>query len=575
VLLSLDPFDQQLTEISTQKPVANSTSPLLENTAMLGAATVLLVLENSAEITAQTGRAPESEPPPTAQPASDPTNATRLTPDFVHLVAGTLVGEFVVEKLLGTGGMGAVYGAKHERLGRRAAIKVISPSLSTNRAAVERFEQEAQALARLSHPGIVSVLGVGTLPGDGRAYYVMEWLDGQSLQDRLHTGPIDHDLALGILDQIARALDAAHAAGIVHRDFKPDNCWLQRVGTEPAPVVKILDLGLAKLAAHTRSERTAVGIMFGTAAYMSPEQCRSARDVGPETDVYALGCVAYELLCGRLPFLYDNFAELVVAHQGETPPRPRQLAPQLNATLDELLLAMLAKEPSQRPTLVQVRATIARRRSAPTIARMRPVPRIAPRVQTVPVVAARQTPQRSRAMLGAGVVVLVVVAILFGARGRTEGHGVTARDGLDGRPASRDDAVGIVDAPGPTVVSVPVVDAAPLLPIDAGIAVVHVIVPVDAPNVNAPDIGALPVEHVPALPVEPVPETPTDVTPVEPAKAIDQISAAPPARKMTPPPPTWDPNALFPNNKKKPLTKPQTPDRNILINPFAPKRAPK
>ena len=322
----------------------------------------------SGEITAQTSRAAESAPPPTAESASNPdrTKSTKLDPGFVHLVPGTLVDAYEVENLLGAGGMGAVYGAHHERLGRRAAIKVISPALSRDRDAVERFEQEAQALARISHPNIVGVLSVGTLPGDGRAYFVMEWLDGESLQTRLDRGGIEFSLALYVIDQIARGLEAAHAAGIVHRDLKPDNVWLQYVADEPRPIVKILDFGLAQVAQHRRSEHTATNVMFGTTAYMSPEQCRSSRDVGPPTDVYALGCLSYELLCGQLPFTYDNVAELVAAHQGEDPPRPLSLNASIERTLDGLLVAMLAKDLIQRPTLARVRSVIANVLASPT-----------------------------------------------------------------------------------------------------------------------------------------------------------------------------------------------------------------
>ncbi len=317
---------------------------------------------SSGEITAQNSRTPESAPQPTAESVSnrDPTTSTKLDPGFIHLVSGTLVDSYEVEKLLGAGGMGAVYGAHHERLGRRAAIKVISPSLSRDRDAVERFEQEAQALARISHPNIVGVLNVGTLPGDGRAYYIMEWLDGSSLQTLLDRGGIGFGLALYVIDQIARGLEAAHAAGIVHRDLKPDNAWLQYVGDEPRPIIKILDFGLSKLAQHQRTEHTAANVMFGTTAYMSPEQCRSSRDVGPATDVYALGCIGYQLLCGRLPFPYDNTAELVAAHLSEEPPRPVALNPSIDPMLDALLAAMLAKDPTQRPSLAHVRHVIAK-----------------------------------------------------------------------------------------------------------------------------------------------------------------------------------------------------------------------
>src|SRR5262249_6613819 len=152
------------------------------------------------------------------------------------------------------------------------AIKVIAPALSSDTDAVERFEQEARALARLSHPNIVNILNVGTLPGDGRSYYVMEWLAGESAQARLDRGARAVDDALDIVDQIARGLEAAHAAGIIHRDLKPDNVWLQRVGNESRAIVKLLDFGLAKLAAHHRSEDTAINVMFGTPQFISPEQ---------------------------------------------------------------------------------------------------------------------------------------------------------------------------------------------------------------------------------------------------------------------------------------------------------------
>jgi len=259
--------------------------------------------------------------PFTAEPASnpDPTTATKIDPGIRRLVPGSLVGEFVIEGLLGVGGMGQVYGGRHEQLGRRVAVKVIAPSLSADRDAIELFEQEAVALARMSHPNIVGVLSVGTLPGDGRSYYVMEWLDGESLQARLNRGRLEIDDALEALDQIARGLEAAHASGIVHRDLKPDNVWLQRVAGEARPVVKILDFGLAKLAQ----------------------------------------CMAYELLCGRLPFTYDNAAELIAAHRTEVPPRPRDLDPAVDRDLDELIYAMLAKDPARRPPLAAVRSAIA------------------------------------------------------------------------------------------------------------------------------------------------------------------------------------------------------------------------
>lgn len=508
---------------------------------------------SSGEITAQTARAVESTLPPTAQPASDPTTATRLDPCFVHLVAGTFVGELVIEKLLGAGGMGAVYGATHERLGKRAAVKVISPALSTDHAAVERFEQEALALARLSHPNVVGVTGVGRLAGDGRSYFVMEWLEGRSLHDCIHDGPVDRDLALNILDQIARGLDAAHAAGIVHRDLKPDNCWLQRVGAEPTPIVKILDFGLAKLAEHRRSEETAIGTMFGTATYMSPEQCQSARDVGPPTDVYALGCISYELLVGRLPFVFDNVAELIVAHQTEEPPRPRQLAPHLDAELDEVLFSMLAKDPNQRPTLAQVRATLARSRRAWSAPHS-----VAPSVaSTLP-----RSGRSLHAIVGAGVALFAVIVIAaVAARGRTE-HPVASEQAdapeIDGGAMQRGVASPIV-LPAPVVVHAPTIDAG-TPPIDAGRGARTsrregmATVPVDA--ALAVDVDA---ESPVSAPVDAgQPETP----PVAPASEGKRVE--PPAHRQTSP----LENKVLPLPDKDRTTPERNPNRDQTFNPF-------
>jgi serine/threonine-protein kinase len=518
---------------------------------------------NSREFTVAALRAIESAPPPTAQPASDPTTSTKLDPGAVNLVPGTLVGEYEIEKLLGSGGMGAVYGAKHEKLGRRAAIKVISPSLSRDRSAIERFEQEAIALARLSHPNIVNVLSVGTLPGDGRSYYAMEWLDGESLQARIDRGGVTLDDALDILDQTARGLEAAHAAGVIHRDLKPDNVWLQRVGEEPRAIVKILDFGLAKLAQHRRTEETAVNVMFGTAAYMSPEQCQSARDVGPPTDGYALGCVAYELLCGRLPFTYDTFAELIVAHGSEDPPRPRELNPAIDPQLDELLFTMLAKNPNKRPSLAVVRSTTAAARSRAAIMGSRATePQVAaPVVLDVP---ASSRPLSRRALLaGAGLALIaIVVVVAFVVRDRVDDQGADERArattpigaGAIGRvaPAS--------ERPPPMVVHAPVIDAgatprgsatAPIAPATTreARATHEEPVPVDAAHVVAAEVDA-------GHPVVVDSGAKTEIAPLvvqEPAvkQPEPQVPPRPPSPQATPPK-APNPNRTFNPFKRTP-----------------------
>jgi serine/threonine-protein kinase len=550
---------------------------------------------SSGEITAQNAQAVESAPPPTAEPASnpDPTTSTKLDPGFVHLVPGTLVDSYEVEKLLGAGGMGAVYGAHHERLGRRVAIKVISPSLSRDRDAVERFEQEAHALARISHPNIVGVLGVGTLPGDGRSYYVMEYLEGESLQARLDRSALGLRLALDVIDQIARGLEAAHAAGIVHRDLKPDNVWLQRVGDEPRPIVRILDFGLAKLRQHRRSEHTATNVMFGTAAYMSPEQCRSARDVGPATDVYALGCLSYELLCGQLPFAYDNMAELVAAHHSEDAPRPRLLNPSIAPTLDELLAAMLAKDPSQRPTLARVRSVIANALSSPTrpdqprpptsaaqprsptsAAKPRPPqpntpPRAAPAGRASTVLVHEKYGSRRRFVLLVGLVVLgaVIVAAVASRGGASHAKPGVIEESrsaieLDASVAATAASSVAIDASAPTVTPATRIDASTVTPRPTVDPVVPSIAPLDdgAAQESEPTVAVEP-DLKPAVDPSTIDagvEKLDDAAPIEADASVRPATTSPSAHR-TPPVPTV----------KRP------PKRNVIVNPFKKKQVTK
>ena len=286
--------------------------------------------------------------------------------DSNDLAPGTIVGEYCVETKIGDGGMGAVYAAKHPTIGKRVAIKIMAPRLSRDPAAVERFVGEARAVAAIRHPGIVDVFGFGEL-ADGRLYLVMELLYGESLGGCLEHKRLTLADALDLLFQMTRALEAAHDEGIIHRDLKPENVFLVRVAKEPKPIVKLLDFGLAKLVdnADRSVRRTQSGQLLGTPLYMSPEQCR-AKLVDHRTDIYALGCIAYELFCGRVPFDFDNVAELFAAHLTEEAPRPCVLWPQIPPALDTLLLAMLAKDAASRPTLDHIQRTISTLRDTMT-----------------------------------------------------------------------------------------------------------------------------------------------------------------------------------------------------------------
>ena len=292
-----------------------------------------------------------------------------LPPAPCTLEPGTIVGEYRVDTKLGDGGMATVYGATHPLIGKKAAIKVMSPSLSADAGAVARFALEARAVNRIGHPNIVDVFSFGRLP-DGRSYFVMEWLQGETLYERLwkQHGPLPLPDVLNILDQICDALEATHEKDIIHRDLKPANVFLCPVrGRQDA--VKLLDFGVAKLASpHDSSSRwTSAGCVVGTPEYISPEQARG-KDVDARTDLYALGVIAYEMVLGRQPFISDNPADAIQMHLCATPPRPSILWKEIPPKLEALLVKLLAKNPDERATLAEVRATLASLRPTATAA---------------------------------------------------------------------------------------------------------------------------------------------------------------------------------------------------------------
>ncbi len=287
--------------------------------------------------------------------------APQVSTDLPELSARTHVGEYEIERKIGQGGMGTVYLAVHPILGKRAAIKIISDEMSRDVNAIARFRREARAVAQLASPHIVDVFGFGELP-DGRSYYVMAYLSGQSLRERLDKGRMPLDDALDVLDQIARGLEVAHNGGIVHRDLKPENIFIE---SGPPRLIKLLDFGLVKLANNDDGiATTQTGLLFGTPVYISPEQIKSAGGVDRRADIYSLGCVAYELVLGRVPFTQKTIVELIAAHLEREPPSPRSIWPEMPAVLDALLRAMLAKDPAKRPTLGHVQETIERLRTS-------------------------------------------------------------------------------------------------------------------------------------------------------------------------------------------------------------------
>jgi serine/threonine protein kinase len=260
---------------------------------------------------------------------------------------GEQVGEYRVEGKLGSGGFGVVYAGVQPVIGKKVAIKVLDPKYSADPAMVERFVAEARAVNTIGHPNIVDIFSFGELPG-GHPYYIMERLDGDPLTRLLDEKKVlAPDEALAILEPVARALDAAHAAGIAHRDFKPDNVFLCRIDGGVRP--KLLDFGVAKLLGELENKSsTASGVTLGTPAYMSPEQCLG-KGVDHLSDVYAFGVVAYRMLTGRLPFEHEASSVVMAHHLYEDPKPANQVLTTLSHALSEVVSWLMEKDKSARP----------------------------------------------------------------------------------------------------------------------------------------------------------------------------------------------------------------------------------
>ena len=268
------------------------------------------------------------------------------------------LGNYRVISCIGEGGMGAVYRVEHTLLGRAAAIKVLQPELSRNQDMVNRFFNEARATARLQHPGIVEVFDFGYCE-DGAAFIVMELLQGESLTSRIaRESRLPWLKACRFARQIASSLAAAHREQIVHRDLKPDNVFLIPDSEQREERTKVLDFGIAKLAdaGSTALVKTHAGLIMGTPTYMSPQQCRGAGQVDHRADIYSLGCILFEMVCGRPPFVGEGVGDLFTAHMMKSPPSPRQLS-ELPGPLDQLILRMLAKAEADRPQSMEAVAT--------------------------------------------------------------------------------------------------------------------------------------------------------------------------------------------------------------------------
>jgi eukaryotic-like serine/threonine-protein kinase len=278
-------------------------------------------------------------------------------PPQPDLLIGQTIGNYLVTQKLGEGGMGSVYLAEHPSIGKKVALKVLHSEFSTNPEVTARFFHEARAVNDIGHPNIVDIIDFGILQaGGGReqlVYFIMEYLPGMTLSQLIRAeAPLPPERALGIALQVADALSASHKCGIIHRDLKPDNIILMQRGRE-RDFVKLLDFGIAKLTGGSAvgSHRTRTGIVMGTPAYMSPEQCEGRDTVDRRTDVYALGIVIYEMLTGRVPFVGDGYGEILVQHLTQRPVPPSQYR-MLPAHVEVVVLKALEKRADLRyPTM--------------------------------------------------------------------------------------------------------------------------------------------------------------------------------------------------------------------------------
>jgi tRNA A-37 threonylcarbamoyl transferase component Bud32 len=272
-------------------------------------------------------------------------------------VGKEIAGRYRITTKLGEGGMGAVYKAEQISLKRQCAVKLLRAEVASTELMLRRFDAEAKAVASLSHPNTVNIYDFGQ-DTDGTFFIAMEYVEGKSLREVIHTeAPLPLRRALSIASQVASSLSDAHSHNIIHRDLKPDNVMLQTRGRQK-DVARVLDFGIAKLRDEGRATQAAMtqaGDMLGTPQYMAPEQIR-AEQIDGRTDVYALGCMLYEMITGRMPFEGATVLAILSKHLTETPVAPSQRRPdlQIPPAIDQLVMAAVAKDRNARPPTMEL-----------------------------------------------------------------------------------------------------------------------------------------------------------------------------------------------------------------------------
>lgn len=294
-------------------------------------------------------------------PMSDTTPESPETPE--PSLIGQTVGKYRVTRLIGKGGMGAVYELVHQTIGQRAALKVLFQKYAQEPEFVARFLSEAQVVNKIEHPGLVKISDHGQLP-DGALYILMEYLEGETLRARLESlssagQQMQQNVAQELVRQLAETLRVVHEHNVVHRDLKPENIFLLR---DPAALhgerVKILDFGIAKISDGSELNHrdspgplTTVGKVLGTPTYMSPEQCEGQGVLTGRSDAYALGVIWFELLSGTPPFATGSANTIMAQHLLKPPPAIRSIRADVPPVLESLLLRLLAKKPDERPNM--------------------------------------------------------------------------------------------------------------------------------------------------------------------------------------------------------------------------------
>ena len=303
------------------------------------------------------GHEPSAPPPPppamVGTPAPGVPEGASAVPSGalnVDLVDTVLADRYRVVKKLGEGGMGSVYLAEHTTINKRLAIKVLSPEFCHKQDLVDRFLQEARAASMIDQENVVEITDFGSTP-NGSVFFVMEYLHGEDLSDTIkNEGPLPWGRVKRIMLQIVDALKAAHDAGIIHRDMKPENCFRIKRGSN-ADFIKVLDFGIAKVTSDEGEGKnlTRTWMIFGTPEYMSPEQAKGEK-VDHRVDVYALGVILYELLTGKVPFTADTFMGILTKHMFEPPAAPSTVVPDANIPpeVEAIILKALQKDREYR-----------------------------------------------------------------------------------------------------------------------------------------------------------------------------------------------------------------------------------